>query len=520
MAREAFSQEAPPSLVGLPPTQLRMLVEQLPTRLLVRDRAMVIQGCSAPLAADLALPVGTLVGRRLDEVLPASWLEGDERVIEQGEIVTLSRTYPYGDGEPQVQLTKFPLYDGAGAVVGCGLSVATPWSGRADRDLRRKVWAMEASSRCNRALVTAQSVEGLQQGVCEALVLEDRYRLALVAWLEPGEEHAVVLAAQAGEASGYLEGIALTWDDVPVGQGPVGRCLREGRNIYEADLIRSQHATFWRRRAEHFGLGSALALPLLCSDGRRGALALYADIPHAFGEEEITLFGELADNLVYGLESLWTREAYHSTLRAHAAQALVQEKALADALEAIAATLEQRDPYTAGHQQQVAELALRIGMELGLTAHRLRGLYLAGIVHDLGKIQIPIEILNKPGRLTALEYELVKQHPTTAYEILKGIAFPWPIAEIIYQHHEFLDGSGYPRGIGGESLLLEARILTVADIVESMSSDRPYRAALGVAQARDEILRMKGSRLDPDVVDACIRILERGEFEPRPLSLG
>ncbi|WP_368165636.1 HD-GYP domain-containing protein, partial [Aeromonas sp. R9-1] len=431
--------------------------------------------------------------------------------------VTLRRAYSGGEGEPQARLTKYPLYDEQGAVMGMGLAIDSPQSEQGEPELRRKVWAMEASSRCNRALVTAQSVEGLLRGVCEALVLQDRYRLALVAWLEQGEDHPVALAAQAGEARGYLEGVALTWDDVPVGQGPIGPCLREERNVNEPDLVRSQHGTFWRRRAERFGLGSALALPLLCSDGRKGALALYADIPHAFGEQEIALFGELADNLVFGLEALWTREAYQSTLRTHAAQALAQEKALADALEAIAATLEQRDPYTAGHQQHVAELSLRIGMELGLSANRLRGLYLAGIVHDLGKIQIPIEILNKSGSLTALEYELVKQHPKTAHDILKGVAFPWPIAEIIYQHHEYLDGSGYPRALAGEAILLEARILTVADIVESMSSDRPYRAALGIVEARREILRMRGSRLDPEVVDACVRILDRGEFVPQLL---
>lgn len=515
MTKEMLGREELSPLVA--PTLLTGLIAKLPARLLVTDKQQRILGCSKMLAAELSLPIDSIVGRRLDELLPVSWLEGDERVMGGGETVTLRRAYSGGEGEPLARLTKYPLYDEQGAVMGMGLAIDSPLSEQGEPELRRKVWAMEASSRCNRALVTAQSVEGLLRGVCEALVLQDRYRLALVAWLEQGEDHPVALAAQAGEARGYLEGVALTWDDVPVGQGPIGRCLREERNVNEPDLVRSQHGTFWRRRAERFGLGSALALPLLCSDGRKGALALYADIPHAFGEQEIALFGELADNLVFGLEALWTREAYQSTLRTHAAQALAQEKALADALEAIAATLEQRDPYTAGHQQHVAELSLRIGMELGLSANRLRGLYLAGIVHDLGKIQIPIEILNKPGSLTALEYELVKQHPKTAHDILKGVAFPWPIAEIIYQHHEYLDGSGYPRALAGEAILLEARILTVADIVESMSSDRPYRAALGIVEARREILRIRGSRLDPEVVDACVRILDRGEFVPQLL---
>lgn len=212
------------------------------------------------------------------------------------------------------------------------------------------------------------------------------------------------------------------------------------------------------------------------------------------------------------------RRQSEAAIRARAAQLGKLEKALEDTLEALAAVLEQRDPYTAGHQKHVGLLAVLIGRELGFDQGRLHALRLACIVHDLGKIQVPVEILTKPARLNAAEFALVKQHPLVGYNILKTIDFPWPIADIVVQHHESLDGSGYPYGLKGDQILPEARVLTVADIVESMSSDRPYRAALGIDAAIAEITRLRDSKLDADVVDACVRVLRRGEFSPNLLG--
>jgi len=154
----------------------------------------------------------------------------------------------------------------------------------------------------------------------------------------------------------------------------------------------------------------------------------------------------------------------------------------------------------------VASLCTRIAMELGLSADRLRGLHLAATIHDLGKISIPAEILAKPRRLSTMEFGLIKEHPTIGFEILKKVIFPWPIAAIIAQHHERIDGSGYPLGLTGEAILLESRILAVADVVEAMASHRPYRSALGLEAALDEITTHRGLTFDADVVDACLRV--------------
>lgn len=188
---------------------------------------------------------------------------------------------------------------------------------------------------------------------------------------------------------------------------------------------------------------------------------------------------------------------------------------LDETLQALSLMLEKRDPYTSGHQRRVADLAEKIAIEMGLSKDQAHGIRLAGIVHDIGKIQTPSDVLTKPGILSDIEYSLMKLHPQAGYEILSGIKFPWPIAKAVQQHHERLDGSGYPSGLKGSEIIIDAQIIAVADTVEAMSSHRPYRPGLGLDAALEEILRKRGIHFDPEVVDACIRLFkERGYAFP------
>jgi len=181
-------------------------------------------------------------------------------------------------------------------------------------------------------------------------------------------------------------------------------------------------------------------------------------------------------------------------------------KTLGGAVQAIASLVETRDPYTAGHQRRVADLARAIATEMGLSGDQIDGIRIAGTIHDLGKISVPSEILTIPRKLTALEYSLIKNHPQSGYDILKDIEFPWPIARMIVEHHERINGSGYPNGLPGEDLLIESKILSVADVVEAMATHRPYRPALGIDAALSEITANRGILYDPEVVDACLRL--------------
>lgn len=181
-------------------------------------------------------------------------------------------------------------------------------------------------------------------------------------------------------------------------------------------------------------------------------------------------------------------------------------KAMRGTIQAIVQVVEVRDPFTAGHQRRVADLARSIATEMGLAPNVIEGLRMAAAIHDIGKVSIPAEILSKPGKLTPNEFELIKDHAQMGYDILKDVEFPWPIAEIIYQHHERLDGSGYPRGLKGDEMLVEARIIALADVVEAIASHRPFRPGQEIEAALEEIERNRGILYDPEIVDVCVRL--------------
>jgi len=191
------------------------------------------------------------------------------------------------------------------------------------------------------------------------------------------------------------------------------------------------------------------------------------------------------------------------------------EKAMLGTINAVSTMSELRDPYTTGHERRVGSLAAAIATELGLPADTVKGLEIIGNLHDIGKIYVPAEILSRPGKLTPAEFELIKSHPQQGYEILKDVDFPWPVAQVVLQHHERLDGSGYPNGLKGDAILPEARIIAVADVVEAMSSHRPFRPGHGVGVALDEIIKNRGRLYDEKAVDACVRLFrEKGYALP------
>lgn len=189
------------------------------------------------------------------------------------------------------------------------------------------------------------------------------------------------------------------------------------------------------------------------------------------------------------------------------------QRTLGETVAALALTAEKRDPYTAGHQQRVAKISAAIGARLGYSSERIEGLHVAALLHDLGKIYIPAEILAKPARLSDMEMNLMKTHSEAGHEILKSVTFPWPVADIVLQHHERIDGTGYPHGLRGAEILPEAQIIMVADVVEAMSSHRPYRAALGWDKAMAEVKRGRGLQYHERIVDACLDIFEHEGFD-------
>jgi putative two-component system response regulator len=188
------------------------------------------------------------------------------------------------------------------------------------------------------------------------------------------------------------------------------------------------------------------------------------------------------------------------------------KRAMEQTVNALATAMEKRDPYTVGHQQRVSRLACAIAQETGFPQEEVEGIRIAGLLHDIGKISIPTDILNKPGRISQYEYMLIQEHPQSGYEILKDIRFEQPIVEVILQHHERVNGSGYPHGLKGKKIMVEAKIMAVADVVEAMASHRPYRPSLGIDKALEEITGNRGVLYEPKIVDACLALFQSRNF--------
>jgi putative nucleotidyltransferase with HDIG domain len=271
----------------------------------------------------------------------------------------------------------------------------------------------------------------------------------------------------------------------------------------------------WRVRARDYGIRSAVGCPIPDGDGHPyGVLLVYSKVPNAFGASEVQLFEALAKEIGFGMRSIDRQQRLDDQIHEKQVAQEHLSSALMATIEAMGKTMEWRDPYTSGHQKRVAVLSMAIAQKLGWDRDQIQPLYMAAMVHDIGKVAVPSEILTKPTHLTTLEMQLVQGHVESGYQILKDIPFPWPIAEMVRQHHERLDGSGYPRGLKGDEICPEAKILAVADTIEAMATHRPYRPARGLQVAIDEIKSESGTKLDEKVVDAALQLMQAGELEP------
>jgi PAS domain S-box-containing protein len=376
-------------------------------------------------------------------------------------------------------------------------------------DLGAKVRELHVLSEMSDALLHAKTEEELLTEYCKIVVEVGGYRMAWVGFAEDGPEKRIIPVAHYGHEDGYMKLLDVTWADTERGRGPTGHCIRTGEITVVRDFATDPTTAPWREEAAKRGYLSCICIPFRHFEGERAMLAAYGVRVSRWSDPERKLMDQVASALGFGI----------TTLRTALAKAQYQESlrvSLEQTIQVIAETVGQRDPYTAGHERRVADLCVAIASKLGLSSERTQGLRLAAGIHDLGKIGIPAEILAKSGRVTENQYNLLKEHVQLGYEIVKNVQFPWPIAQMIYQHHERLDGSGYPRGLKADEILLESRILAVADVVEAMSSHRPYRASLGIDVALDEVLSKSGTLYDPEAVEACVNLFRREGYQLPP----
>jgi PAS domain S-box-containing protein len=374
-------------------------------------------------------------------------------------------------------------------------------------------WALRAYADAAQALAHTHSPERLLQAICEAITRESVYLAAWVGVAEDGPGKPIRVAASAGSGVEYLEALNLSWsEDEPEGLGPTGVCVRTRALQILDDAEASPVYGPWRERARQFGIRSSVSIPLSGEIGWRGVLIVYAARPHAFAAEPVQVFERLAGEIVHGLRSL-NQERLLRVEREKLARTQAElTVALSGMVGPIITAMEMRDPYTAGHQGRVAEIACAIAREMNWPGEQIHGLRLAALVHDIGKIAIPSEILTKPGKLNAAEWSMICLHPDTGYAILKDVPFAWPVAQIVRQHHERLDGSGYPDGVKETMILPEAKVLAVADVVEAMASYRPYRAGIDLEVVLEKIESEAGVHLDPLAVRTCVTLFREQHF--------
>jgi PAS domain S-box-containing protein len=356
--------------------------------------------------------------------------------------------------------------------------------------------ALATLSEANRELVRVVDESGLIQRMCTILVSAGGYAFAWYGRPIADAARSVRPVAHAGPHEAFLDAIQVSWGPGPSGDGPVGKCIRE-RQICATQVTRnSPDYGPWRRAAPESHLLSSIALPVLVDDTVDGALMVYSEEPFAFDGPAQSLLCDLAADLGYGL-----RRVRDTDLALCSVQ---------NSVSLLAAAVESRDPYTAGHQRNVSSLASAIGTEMGLPTARVHGLALGGAIHDVGKIAVPHAILSKSGPLSPDEWVLLRRHTTVGWEITKSFPWKWPIAEMVHQHHERLDGSGYPQGLTGSEILQEAQIIAVADVFDAMTHTRPYRARPGEDSALRELVAGQGSRFSMSAVDAILRVIAKG----------
>ncbi len=358
---------------------------------------------------------------------------------------------------------------------------------RLEERVMQRTRALRMLSAGNLALAQGRTEPDLLEAMARVIVEQGQYpavRLRLIS-----DEGVTLRAAEAGDRSvlavAPLDGF---------GRPPALR------GLHELALDGESRARFAR-----FGIHALLTLHL-GGDTLRGAigvLTVFCAKPFAdIAEEERALLVELAGNLSYGLTALAARRKL--------------EQMFEQTIQVIAATVEKRDPYTAGHQRRVAGIATAIARQIGMDEHQIKGVYLASIIHDIGKIGVPVEILTRSGKLSSHEMGLIQEHPRIGHDVVKEIEFPWPVPAIILQHHERIDGSGYPFGLKDNEIVPEAKIVAVADVLDAISSHRPYRPALGMDVAIQELLTHKGALYDPGVVEACIAVVNEGGVAAGP----
>ncbi|MEJ2454641.1 MAG: PAS domain-containing protein [Candidatus Thiodiazotropha sp.] len=474
----------------------------------IEDQRFRILEVNPAFERSLGVSADTLIGNFLDQALPSAAADaiGNQlrRCLANNTLTEDEVTFDAGEGEKTFHTTLIPVNGKSPAIKRIvGLTRDITHIRKSEHAMKRLNRALKTLSSGNEALVRATNETELLDNMCSVVVEVGNYHAAWIGYSQSDGKLTPVTGA--GDRA-ILKVMEQHRQQSSESSDPATRAVDTNSVQVIHDFTEIPECTPFGEMFAQRGVKACLALPLSDSDSAFGVLAIYSTDDSAFDEEEVKLLTEMAEDLSYGIHSLRARTEKESFLEK-------LQESMESTIRALASTVELRDPYTAGHQQRVAELAVAVCRHLGWPEEKAQATYLAGLVHDIGKIAIPAEILSKPGRLNDAEYTLVRTHADAGCEILKSVDFNWPIAQIVKQHHERLDGSGYPTGLKAEAILPEAKVLAVCDVVEAMTTHRPYRPGLGIEAALIEIEAGKDTFYDAEVVDACIQLIRDEGFQ-------
>jgi PAS domain S-box-containing protein/putative nucleotidyltransferase with HDIG domain len=380
----------------------------------------------------------------------------------------------------------------------------------ADEMLHKLNRALKVVTECDQILVRAVDENKLLLDICQIIVNLGGYKFAWVGLVTQDRDKNLRPVAYAGYERGYLDTVKFSL--AQKANDPMTQAILTSKPAIIKNLSPTAKREQWRDEAIKRGYAAIIALPLSDNGHVFGSLNIFSGEPDIFDDEEVKLLKELSDDLAYGILALQTRAQGKKSAEELQRSYRKLRKIFEQTVNALASAVGKRDPYTTDHQRRVTLLACTIAKDIGLSDEQINGLRLAGMLHDIGKLAVPSEILSKPTRLSDAEFTIIKTHPRVASDILKTIEFPWPIAEIVLQHHERIDGSGYPQGLTEKSILFESRILAVADVVEAISSHRPYRPAYSLEYTLEEISKNKGVIYDSQVVEICLKLFKDKKF--------
>lgn len=377
---------------------------------------------------------------------------------------------------------------------------------RAEEEAARTASLLNALLRANHQTIVAKDEQTMFDNVCTVLTDEARFRLAWISLPPQQEKGQARIVASAGN------------DVIKAAVQSDPKLMAQG-NAIALDTIRSgtiqvvETACQCDDKNGETTSTSIVAVPIHAGSDVIGVLNVYGELPYNFNEAARAVLRNVGDDIGFALHNMRRREKLHRAEEHNIHLGRQLEETLIGAVKALSLTVELRDPYTAGHQERVAELATAMAQELKLPEQQIQHIRLGALMHDLGKIRVPAEILTRPGRLAREEFEMIKPHPLHGVEIARHVGLPEAVINVIGQHHERLDGSGYPKGLAGDEISLEARIVAVADTVEAMSSHRPYRPAHGVTKALELISQQADKTLDKRCVNACVRLFKQKGFK-------